>query len=42
LAEEFPEFLVVMAEENFIQGYKQAFVDMENYKQNKQENEQDS
>lgn len=29
LAEEFPEFVVVMAEENFIQGYKQAFVDME-------------
>ena len=29
LAEEFPEFIVVMAEENFIQGYKQAFVDME-------------
>jgi restriction endonuclease Mrr len=29
LAEEFPEFVVVMAEENFIQGYKQAFADME-------------
>lgn len=29
LAEEFPEFIVVMAEENFIQGYKQAFADME-------------
>ena len=29
LAEEFPEFVIVMAEENFIQGYKQAFADME-------------
>ena len=29
LADEFPEFVVVMAEENFIQGYKQAFADME-------------
>lgn len=31
LAEEFPEFIVVMAEENFIQGYKQAFADMESF-----------
>lgn len=29
LADEFPEFVLVMAEENFIQGYKQAMVDME-------------
>lgn len=35
LANEFPEFLLVVAEENFIQGYKQAFVDMESsYEQN--------
>jgi len=28
-AEEFPEFLLVVAEENWIRGYKQAFLDME-------------
>lgn len=30
LAEEFPEFLFVVAEENFIRGYQQAMVDTEN------------
>lgn len=29
LADEFPEFLLVVAEENFIRGYKQALVDLE-------------
>lgn len=29
LADEFPEFLLAVAEENFIRGYKQAFVDMD-------------
>ena len=29
LAEEFPEFLMVVAEENFIRGYQQALVDVE-------------
>jgi len=42
MAEEFPEFLLLIAEENFLRGYNQAFLDIENYKQNKQENEQDS
>lgn len=28
LAEEFPEFLLVVAEENFIRGYQQAIVDV--------------
>tara|TARA_R110000824_G_scaffold249210_2_gene438132 strand:- start:166 stop:438 length:273 start_codon:yes stop_codon:yes gene_type:complete len=28
MAEEFPEFLLPVAEENFIRGYKQAFVDI--------------
>ena len=28
-AEEFPEFLMVLAEENFIRGYQQAFIDIE-------------
>lgn len=29
LSEEFPEFLLAIAEENFIRGYKQAYVDMD-------------
>lgn len=37
LADEFPEFVLVIAEENFIQGYKQAFADMESWKQGEQE-----
>ncbi len=29
LAKEFPEFLLVVAEENFIRGYEQALTDVE-------------
>jgi len=29
MAKEFPEFLMVFAEENFIRGYQQAFADLE-------------
>ena len=29
LAEEFPDFLMAVAEENFIRGYQQALVDVE-------------
>lgn len=29
LAKEFPEFLMVVAEENFIRGYQQAILDVE-------------
>ena len=29
MAEEFPEFLMALAEENFIRGYRQAFADLE-------------
>jgi len=29
LSKEFPEFLMVVAEENFIRGYQQAFADLE-------------
>jgi hypothetical protein len=29
MAEEFPEFLMLLAEENFIRGYQQACIDME-------------
>lgn len=32
LADEFPEFVLAVAEENFIRGYKQAFIDMESVK----------
>lgn len=29
LADEFPEFLLLIAEQNYLQGYRQAFDDME-------------
>jgi len=29
MASEFPEFVMVLAEENFIRGYQQAMVDLE-------------
>ena len=29
VASDFPEFLMVVAEENWIRGYRQAFLDME-------------
>ena len=29
MAEEFPEFLMVVAEENWVRGYQQAYVDIE-------------
>lgn len=31
LSDEFPEFVLAMAEQNFLQGYKQAFKDMEKW-----------
>jgi len=31
VAKEFPEFLMVVAEENFMRGYEQALNDVENY-----------
>lgn len=33
LAEEFPEFLMVVAEENFIRGYSQAMADIKDPKE---------
>jgi hypothetical protein len=30
LAEEFPDFLLLVAQENFLRGYKQCLSDMEN------------
>lgn len=32
LAEEFPDFLLLVAQENFIRGYRQCLADMENAK----------
>ena len=37
MAQEFPEFVLALAEENFIRGYQQAFADLEEH-QKKQEN----
>ena len=36
IAEEFPEFVLVVAEENFIRGYKQALEDMDNFNSSQQ------
>ena len=33
MADEFPEFLMPVAEENFIRGYRQAMVDMDQQQQ---------
>jgi hypothetical protein len=33
VAKEFPEFLIVVAEENYIRGYEQALNDVESYNQ---------
>lgn len=41
LADEFPEFVLVMAEENFIQGYKQALADVESWNRSQLETEED-
>jgi len=41
LADEFPDFLLVVAEENFIRGYRQALVDVESWDETENlENEQ--
>jgi len=37
IASEFPEFLFVVARENFIRGYEQALADIENVEKEKQE-----
>lgn len=36
LADEFPDFLLVVAEENFMRGYSQALVDLESMQENEQ------
>jgi hypothetical protein len=37
LASEFPEFLFVVARENFLRGYEQALMDVENVEKERQE-----
>ncbi len=39
LAEEFPDFLLLVAQENFIRGYKQCITDMENQNGEQQKSE---
>lgn len=39
LAEEFPDFLLLVAQENFIRGYKQCIADMENAADDQQKSE---
>lgn len=34
MSKDFPEFLLVLAEENFIRGYEQALVDVESHEAN--------
>jgi hypothetical protein len=39
-AEEFPEFVLALAEENFLRGYKQALQDVQSLAAEEQQNEQ--
>ena len=39
LAEEFPDFLLLVAQENFIRGYKQCIADMESQSGEQQKSE---
>jgi hypothetical protein len=41
-AAEFPEFLMAVAEENFVRGYEQALTDVENYAKEQQEEDTDT
>lgn len=38
LANEFPDFLLLVAQENFLRGYSQCLKDMENTPENESEN----
>ena len=39
MSEEFPEFLLVLAEENFFRGYEQALTDLQEAQNNEQVNQ---
>ena len=41
MATEFPEFLMAVAEENFIRGYQQAFDDIEKFQKEQEDNKDD-
>ena len=41
MVKEFPEFVVALAEENFLRGYEQAFVDMQSVTENMMANQQE-
>lgn len=41
MAEEFPEFLMLLAEENFLRGYQQALVDVEQFNKNVQDTQEE-
>ena len=41
MSEEFPEFLLVIAEENFFRGYEQALADLQEAHNHEQLNQQD-
>ncbi len=42
MMKEFPEFLMVIAEENFIRGYQQAFADLEEHQKKQEETQQNN
>ena len=42
LAEEFPEFVLAVAEENWIRGYEQALADVDTGKQIAEENQEEN
>ena len=41
MAEEFPEFLMLLAEENFLRGYQQALSDVEQFNKNVQDTQEE-
>jgi hypothetical protein len=42
MAEEFPEFVLLVAEENFLRGYQQAFDDIEKFNQLQNNNKEET
>ena len=42
VAEEFPEFMLAVAEENFMRGYEQALTDLQEVKKLEESDEQDN
>ena len=42
MAEEFPEFLMLMAEENFLRGYQQALADVDQFNKNVKDTQEET